>query len=253
MRRALILTYHAVEQGPPPLCIEPQLLERHLDVVLDSGAAVLTVGDLGGAIRDDRLPERAVVITFDDGFASVPSTAAPLLAERGLVATIFCVAQRLGGRSDWPSRAAWGPGRPLAPATDLAQLAAAGWEIGSHGLGHDVLPEAAHLRRELAASQRLLKQATGATVRSFAFPYGVVPDGASRALVEAGYSSACTTRVAVVRRGADPFALPRADAHYLRRPEVLRAALAGRLDLYLRARDGGARIRRLARKDYVPV
>jgi peptidoglycan/xylan/chitin deacetylase (PgdA/CDA1 family) len=252
MSRALILTYHAVEQGPPPLCIEPGLLERHLDAILESGAAVLTVGELGDALCGDRLPERAVAISFDDGFASVPSSAAPLLAERGLVATIFCVAQRLGGRSDWPSRAAWAPTLPLASGIELAQLAAAGWEIGSHGLDHDALAEAGELRRELAASRRLLEGTAGGTVRSFAFPYGIVPKEASGALVEAGFTAACTTRVAVVRRGADPFALPRVDAHYLRRPELFRAALAGRLGLYLRARDGGARIRRLARRDYVP-
>jgi hypothetical protein len=88
-------------------------------------------------------------------------------------------------------------------------------------------------------------------VRSFAYPYGIIPQNAPGALREAGYSAACTTRAAPVRPEADPFTLPRVDAHYLRRPGMLRAALAGRLDLYLRARDGGARIRRLARKDYV--
>jgi peptidoglycan/xylan/chitin deacetylase (PgdA/CDA1 family) len=249
MSRALVLTYHAIEPGPPPLCVEPGLLERHLDAILESGARARTVGALADSVRTGRLPGRAVAITFDDAFAS-SSAAAPLLAERGLVATVFCVARRLGGRSDWPSRAPWAPDLPLAGAAELARLGAAGWEIGSHGLDHDVLTNGAALRHELVESRRLLEGAAGVAVRSFAFPYGVVPEGAADALRESAYAAACTTRASVVRPGSDPFALPRVDAHYLRRPELLRAALAGRLDLYLRARDGGARLRRLARRDY---
>jgi peptidoglycan/xylan/chitin deacetylase (PgdA/CDA1 family) len=214
---------------------------------------VLTVGKLADAVRSDQLPARAAAITFDDAFASVASTAAPLLAERGLVGTVFCIARHLGAHSDWPSQAGWAPDFALADAAQLAQLAAAGWEIGSHGLDHDVLTEGAELRHELSESRRLLETAADVTVRSLAYPYGVVPKTATAALRGAGYAAACTTRVAAVSSGADPFRLPRVDVHYLRRPAMLRAALAERLDLYLAARDGGARIRRLARRDYVPT
>jgi peptidoglycan/xylan/chitin deacetylase (PgdA/CDA1 family) len=242
MSRALLLTYHAVESGPPPLCLEPELFERHLDVIVESGATVLTVGALAAAIRSRQLPELAVAITFDDGYASVAGT----LAERGLVATVFCVAGRLGGWSDWPSRPASAPRLRLADAAQLGELAAAGWEVGSHGLEHDVLQDGS----ELAESRLLIQDAVGVPVRSFAFPYGVVPAGATPELMRAGYDAACTTRLALTDADSDPFALPRVDAHYLRRPALLRAALAGRLELYLRARAGGARLRRLARKDY---
>jgi peptidoglycan/xylan/chitin deacetylase (PgdA/CDA1 family) len=250
MSRALILTYHAVEHGPAPICIEPHLLEQHLDVIAESGATVLTIGALADAIRHDRLPVRAVAITFDDAYASVQRNAAPLLAERGLVATVFCVAKRLGGRSAWPSQAHWAPDLPLAGANELAELAAAGWEIGSHGLDHDPLIADDGLERELSESRALLEAAAGATVRSLAYPYGVVPRGAATALLAAGYEVGCTTRMSVVRPGVDPLSLPRVDIHYLRRPDRLRAALAGRPDVYLRARALGARIRRLARRDY---
>jgi peptidoglycan/xylan/chitin deacetylase (PgdA/CDA1 family) len=247
MSRALLLTYHAVEPGPPPLCIEPELFARHLDAIVESGATVLTVGALAAALRGRRLPEHAVAITFDDGYSSVAETAGGLLAERGLVATVFCVARRIGGRSDWASQPLSAPRLPLADAAQLKQLAEGGWEIGSHGLDHDVLVDGS----ELAESRHVLEVGIGVDVRSFAFPYGVVPPGASTELARAGYEAACTTRIAPATAASDQLALPRVDAHYLRRPRLLRAALAGRLELYLRARAGGARVRRLARKDYV--
>ena len=46
MSRALILTYHAVDVGPSPVCIEPRLFERHLDVIAQSGTRVVTIKGL---------------------------------------------------------------------------------------------------------------------------------------------------------------------------------------------------------------
>jgi peptidoglycan/xylan/chitin deacetylase (PgdA/CDA1 family) len=247
MSRALLLTYHAVESGAAPLCVEPGLFARHLDAIAASGADVLTVRELAAALRGGCPPAHAVVVTFDDGYASVVANAAPLLRERRIAATIFCVAGRLGGDSAWPSQARWAAARPLAGAADLAVLVEAWWEVGSHGVQHDVLSDA----RELAESRALLEAATGADVKSFAYPYGVVPPGAADALAAAGYEAACAARAGVVDADADPFFLPRVDAHYVRDPRVLRAVLAGRAGPYLRARAAAARMRRLVRKDYV--
>src|SRR6185503_3637537 len=153
---------------------------------------------------------------------------------------IFCVARRLGGWSGWPSQQPSGPRLPLADAGQLGELAGAGWEVGSHGLDHDVLADGS----EFEESRTSLEAAVGVNVRSFAFPYGVVPPNAAPALQAAGYVAACTTRPALADAASDPLALPRVDAHYLRRPALLRGVLAGRFELYLRARAGGARIRR---------
>ena len=100
MSIALVLTYHAVERGPAPLCVDPDLFVEHLDCILESGARALTVRELAEALREGALDRPSVAITFDDGFASVVESAGPLIAERGLPATVFCVAGHLGGTSD---------------------------------------------------------------------------------------------------------------------------------------------------------
>lgn len=252
---ALILTYHAVEPGSTPLHVAPELLEEHLDCLVAAGAPVLTVTALAERIGQGNLDGPAVAITFDDGLASVAEQAAPLLAERGLVATIFCVPARLGGTSDWPSRAPGTPVFPLASAQDVATLAAAGWEVGAHGLEHDPLDQLPfdRLAAELAESRSRLEDAAGVAVRSFAFPYGVVPADARRALVAAGYDAACGGRLALVTQGSDPLDLPRVDAHYVRRPALLNGVLDGKLGTYLAARRFAARTRRAVRKDYEVV
>ena len=248
---ALILTYHAIEEGPAPLCVEPALFERHLDCIVAAGSRTVTVATLAEAVRRGERLDGLVAITFDDGFASVARTAWPLLAERGLTATVFCVAGYLGGANDWPTQATGAPRLPLADAASLTALAAEGVELGAHGSTHAPLNggDSDVLDRELAGARRSLEDELGAEVRTLAWPYGVRSEAAERAARAAGYLAACTASPGRVQAGAALLALPRVDAHYVRRPALLRAVLRG--SPYLGARRVAARARRLLRKDYV--
>lgn len=249
---ALILTYHAVQPGSSPLCVTPELLGEHLDCIAEAAARTLTISELASALRERRPIERVVALTFDDGFASVVETAAPLLRERGMTATVFCVAGHLGRRNDWESARPGGFDARLADAAALRGLRDAGVEIGSHGMAHAPLTKYAEasLRRELVDAKQALEAVVGAAVTSYAYPYGAAPSPVARRLVEATYAAACTTRLDVVRPGADVYALPRVDAHYVRRPAFLRRVLDGSFTPYLRARSAGARVRRFVRPDY---
>ncbi len=174
--------------------------------------------------------------------------------ERGLTATVFCVAGRLGRSSDWPTRRADGFVSELATRAEVAELARLGLEVGSHGYEHaPLVGSSVDLQRELVDSQRILEEVTGGPVRTFAFPYGALPSRAARRLVEETYDAACTTVLGWVGPGADLYALPRVEAHYVRRPELLERAVAGKLDTYLRVRKMGAQVRRVFTKDYALV
>lgn len=249
---ALVLTYHAIARGPAPLFIEPDLFADHLDRIAASGATVLTVCDLAAALRSGTLPDRVVALTFDDGFADVAETAAQLLAERGLPATMFCVADHVGGVSDWATQPPSAPRLPLAGAGTLTALVAAGWEIGSHGATHAPLSRLTRdLRRhELERSRSRLEELLGEPIRSFAYPYGAVPDTGTQELRAAGYDAGCTTYVALATSTTSPFAISRVDAHYLRRGAQLTAVLEGRAPGYLAARRLAARVRRVVTTDY---
>lgn len=251
MNGAIALTYHAIEPGAGPLFVDPDTFSAHLDVIVASGARVVTASGLAELVRRGR-QEGALAITFDDGLASVARVAAPLLAERGLPATVFCVAGRLGGTSAWPSAPPGSPVLPLATAGEIAALARTGFEVGCHGMEHEPLvsDDAALLERELVESKGVLEQIVGAPVRTFALPYGAAPSAPARALLERGYVSAWTTALAGAGSDADPYGLPRIDAHYVRGPRILSGALAGRLRPYLGARRLAARARRRIAPDF---
>ena len=249
---ALVLTYHAVEDGPPPLCVPPALFDAHLERLEALGATLLTVAELAAALESDSVPQRAVALTFDDGLASVADTAAPLLRARGMRATVFCVAGHIGGENDWPTQPA-GVGRsPLAAEDDIARLAADGWEIGSHGFAHrplDITPPEA-LEEELVQARAVLERVAGHPVTSYAYPYGAPPSERAREVVGRTYRAACATGLRLARPGDDLLAIPRVDAHYLRRVELLDRAVTDRGGAYLTVRRAGAWARRLVARDY---
>jgi peptidoglycan/xylan/chitin deacetylase (PgdA/CDA1 family) len=244
--RATIVTYHAIEPGPAPLFLDPELFARHLDVLDSAGCTLLTVSELARGLRAGALPQRAVALTFDDAYASVVSRAVPSLLARGWRATVFCVAGHVDGFNDWASQPPAVPRRPLASASGVAWMAAQGLEIASHTMTHASLDGGSHdtLRYELLASRERLEAITGTPVEALACPYGRRPGAEVRAAIEATYDLACSTRPGLVTEASDCFALPRVDAHYLRRPELLRRVVCGGGSAYIAARSLGARVRR---------
>ncbi len=90
-RRALILLYHRVAEAisdPWSLAVKPAHFAQHLEVI-NKRARVLSVKELVAAIADNNLPRRAVVITFDDGYADNLLNAKPLLEKNDCAATVF--------------------------------------------------------------------------------------------------------------------------------------------------------------------
>lgn len=87
-------------------------------------------------------------------------------------------------------------------------------ELGGHTVSHprvSTLPRAEALA-ELAGCRARLRGQLGVEARHFAFPYGRAGDARPRDFAlarQAGFASAATTRKGLVRRGADPWSLPR--------------------------------------------
>lgn len=246
----LVLTYHQLSDERSPLCIPPQLFSTHLETLAACDAHVVTAGQLARALRGGHVPERTVVLTFDDGFAGAVHEARPRLAAAGMHATFFCVAGHLGGVSDWSSRRPEATVAPLATADELAELARAGHEIGAHGWTHAPLDETDEAEREVVEARAALEEACATEVRTLAYPYGSRPGTAAHPLVQRTYDAAFGTSPGRVTGRSQLWDVPRVDAHYLRDPRLLRRAVGGSLDAYLGARRIGSRTRRAFRKDY---
>jgi peptidoglycan/xylan/chitin deacetylase (PgdA/CDA1 family) len=102
-RRLLILTYHRVLDGPDPL-LDGDVDKADFDWQLRLLAAdfnVLRLDDAMARLATASLPPRAVVLTFDDGYADNYSNALPLLQRHGLTASFFIATAFLNGGRMW--------------------------------------------------------------------------------------------------------------------------------------------------------
>lgn len=203
-----ILAYHSVgdhpRDGTMRWSVSPADFEEQMAVIAERGLQALTVAQYAAALRGETaLPHHPVLVTFDDGFADLATTALPVLQRYRLVATAFLVSAWVGRRSpDADPVLAW---------EQVHELRAHGIQIASHGNSHralDCLP-AADAEREARLSRQMLADGLGEEIVSFAYPYGYSSSRVRRAVRAAGYSSACGVKNALSHQGDDLFALAR--------------------------------------------
>lgn len=219
-----ILTYHSLDDSGSVISVSPAAFRAHVQSLRDEGFSGIALGRLlDGWEGRAPLPPRPVVLTFDDAFRNFADAARPVLEGARFGATVFAVAGRCGRTNDWPGQLANVPRLPLLSAAELRELAAAGFEIGSHGLTHAALDglSPAEAEREVAGSKSALEDALGRPVEVLAYPYGR-SGTAVRGLAAAHYRASCGVEMAAARPGHDRHALPRIDVYYLRRPGVFR-------------------------------
>ncbi|HUG84211.1 MAG TPA: polysaccharide deacetylase family protein [Euzebya sp.] len=193
-----------------------EVLARHRVVPLDQALAELADGD-------DR-PK--VVLTFDDGFADVESTALPLLRHHGLPFTLYVATAYVGGLMHWDGSTAKAPG----PALTWAQLETLALEplctIGNHTHTH-ARPEKLTVE-ELEACTDALQRHLGVAPRHFAYTWGIgVP--AMEGHLRVRFASAVTGRLGRDHPGADPIHLHRVPVRQTDPIDFFQAKLTGRL------------------------
>jgi len=212
-----ILMYHQVGPHRPGSPLNRwRVTERDFAWQLDT---LRRLGYQGVALRDllespkrespaPSANARRVVLTFDDGYRGVRERALPALLSRGFSATVFVVADRIGGANDWDGET---PAEPLLAADEIRALHGAGFEIGSHGATHRALTalSGTDLAREVAGSKETLERIIGAPVTSFCYPYGAFDDRVVEAVRAAGYSAATVIRGGIPKDLSDPFRLKR--------------------------------------------
>jgi peptidoglycan/xylan/chitin deacetylase (PgdA/CDA1 family) len=132
--RAVVLVYHRVgERGLDPwhLTIAPEIFAGHMETLARDWSP-LSLAELVEGLGRRRLPERAVAVTFDDGYADNLEVAAPILIEHGIPATLFVAADLIdsGGPPWWDELASLllEPER-LPPTLMLSIADGNGWQI----------------------------------------------------------------------------------------------------------------------------
>jgi peptidoglycan/xylan/chitin deacetylase (PgdA/CDA1 family) len=214
-----VLGYHKV--GPPGpsawetwYYVPEQVFADQIATLSACGWETIDIGSLRAALAGTlRLPERAALITFDDGYRAVHEYALPLLQRLACPALLFVPTDFVGRTNEFDSDIE--PVEPMCSWDELGELSRSGVAVQSHGKTHrafsDISP--AERRHEVADSKAALEARLEEPVDIFAYPYGDDADGADSvraALAESGYRAA-------FGYGGGPFELVRADRYRLAR------------------------------------
>jgi GT2 family glycosyltransferase/peptidoglycan/xylan/chitin deacetylase (PgdA/CDA1 family) len=207
------LLYHHVGPAPrgrrPALSISPRQFERQIAWLARAGYVGIRPSEwLAWRSGSASLPDRPVLITFDDGYADTAAWALPILRRHGFGAAVYVVTGELAGTNRWDR-----PGRDelaLLSADQVRHWAAQGIEFGAHTRRHvDLLTVSeSRARDELVGSRDDLARILGLAVASFAYPYGRW-DAATLAGARASFELAFTVEEGLNSLWTDPHLLRR--------------------------------------------
>jgi peptidoglycan/xylan/chitin deacetylase (PgdA/CDA1 family) len=197
--RLPVLCYHAVglrdelrRGGKLRYEVSPARLAADLESLAERGYRVTSLAE------HDPLGGRQVALTFDDGNVTDHEVVLPLLQRLGVTASFFVITAKLGKRGY------------LSP-EQVAELASAGMEIGSHSHTHPQMTtlSADEQRAELLESRYRLEALLGRPVTRFCYPGGLYDAALVERTLDAGYTSACTTDWRHAQPGLGAYLIPR--------------------------------------------
>ncbi len=180
-----IIMYHyvrEVDKTADPLgwnlSINPADFEKQLQYLQKQGYVGIHLADL----LDKKVPEKAVVLTFDDGLEDFYTTALPLLQKYGFTASNAIITGMVGGHEHMTK-------------DQIEAIIEAGIEITSHTISHPDLAASSEefVREQVTDSKNFLKEEFGVDVSGFVYPAGKYNDTVVRVLEESAYQIAVTT------------------------------------------------------------
>ncbi|MBP9501229.1 MAG: polysaccharide deacetylase family protein [Candidatus Promineofilum sp.] len=188
-----ILMYHYVSEPPPgsdiyrtDLSVSPNSFRQQMAFLSENGYTPVDLYTLSLAIVNQAtLPEKPVILTFDDGYLDMYDHVFPVLQEYGFTGTFFIISdyidQEREGYMTWDM---------------VTEMAQAGHRIESHSKTHPDLSQKSRdvLIYEILGAQETIAAHTGTRPRYFCYPGGTYNGETIAVLKELDYWGAVTTQ-----------------------------------------------------------
>lgn len=210
--RVPILMYHYVSPLPPDadslrrgLTVVPEAFEAQLQYLQDAGYETVLLRDLYDALETGRpLPEKPIVLTFDDGYKDHYTHAWPLLEKYGAVGEFFVMATPAHYEAE--HYMSW---------AEMREMAEAGLSIQGHGRDHYDLRNRSYdfLVFQILGIKEAVEAHTGQPVTFFCYPSGKYDSGVTAVVESAGYLGGVTTEWGATETLDNRFTWPRLRVH----------------------------------------
>ncbi len=180
------------------LSLFPDMFQQQLDFLQEQGYTTIHLQDLISYLQRGAppLPEKPIILTFDDGYLDNYENAFPALQERGMTGTFFII-------TDFADMAATDPDYARYATWDkLQEMDAGGMEIGSHSRNHPDLKgqDTDFLVWQALGSSQTIEANLGKKPRVLAYPFGSYDQKVIDVFHSAGFWGAVTTQPAGVEQ-----------------------------------------------------
>jgi len=207
--RVSILTYHSIGDNRALFTVSPTEFAWQLKYLKKHNFQVVSLGELIGKLKNqEKIEDKTVALTFDDGYADNFLEAWPLLKKYNFPATIFLSTDFIG-RSFTNSQ---GVKIGVLNQDQIKEMASSGLiELGSHTHTHPRLEDIsrADFIQEVNLSKEIIEQLTGQSCRFFAYPRGYFREEFFGILKELGFEAAFSVKEGLISNKDNLFLLKR--------------------------------------------
>jgi len=200
MSRFIILMYHMISEPQTAAEVRfacpPKQFEKHLQLLLKKGYSFVSINQVSDFYKQNiPLPDKAVLITLDDGFEDNYLNALPIFQRYQIPAVIYLATGVIGKTNQWMVAPTFSE-RKMLSWSQIKEMSYHGIEFGSHTVSHPRLNELddEKIEQELTVSKQAIEEHLSKECAHFAYPYGLLTESTRDLVRKTGYKTACSTR-----------------------------------------------------------
>ncbi|MBZ9687147.1 polysaccharide deacetylase family protein [Clostridium estertheticum] len=196
-----ILMYHSIsyEKGNS-LRLSKENFRMQMKYLKDNNYTTLTVDELYSYMQTGKMiPDKPIIITFDDGYKDNYTNAYPILKELGLKATVFVITGAIDTEKDFLT------------SDEIKFLDSNNIRIESHTVAHEHLDKISYSDniKTMTSSKAKLEKILNRKINYLAYPYGGYTEDTIKAAKESGYKLAFSTDMSWINKNNNIYSLGR--------------------------------------------
>ena len=196
----IVLNYHQInDKDKNALTVTVKDFEDQMQYLSENGFTTITPKEMTEAFKNnEKLPQKSVIIAFDDGYQDNYDNAYPILKKYGFSATVFVITGFVGksGYLTWD---------------EIREMQEGGVTFASHTVSHKSMTDLTdnELKKELVDSKAKLEEELKSHVEFMAYPTGTYNLHIAQIVKDAGYKAAFTIKYGNVDKASNIYALER--------------------------------------------